>query len=91
MCNVISLYLIWYSKYFFFLILSIIFFKILPLEKLTLANLAVETKTFFFKSLILANFCSIKNLLIPSILEGYTDLSVETEKAVLRQVEGSTL
>ena len=57
-------------------ILSTTYFKILPLEKETLANLAEDTNKFLF----FENFdklSSIKCLVMPKILEGLTVLSVE--------------
>ena len=70
MSNKISLNIFWYSKNFFELILSVIDFRILPLEKLTLANLAEEVCTFLLLNLKCANFCSIKNLVTPKMLDG---------------------
>ena len=83
MCNKISTNSFGYSKNFFLLILSIAYFKILPLEKFTFVNLTLDTNIFLLLFLNLVNFFPLLFLLIPRRLLGLTVLSVDIEKIFL--------
>ena len=79
MSNKIPINIFWNPEWFFSLMLSNKDFKILPFEKLTFANLDVETLILLFIFLNSANLCSIKYFETPRKLDRFTVLSVEIE------------